>query len=60
MNLVPPKQRAQGKPGEVWNGGGCKSDLGQAQTGVFLRKGPDIAIAELPVGQISGVGWLKE
>jgi len=36
------------------DGGGYRSDLGQARTGIFLRKGLDTKRADLPDGQISG------
>ncbi len=37
------------------DGGGCKSDLGQARSEIFLQTGLDSEIAQQPVGQISKI-----
>jgi hypothetical protein len=39
------------RPSEGWDGYGCKSDLGQARTGIFLRKGLDTPSPNSPSGK---------
>src|SRR5260370_42309805 len=41
------------RPSVGQDGGGYRSDLGQARTKIFLQKGLDMQIGDLPVGRAS-------